>query len=111
MDFIAHHPAFRNSEIADSCQIAELNAGQVRDIKFHLGAKLAEVLVEVESRGKNYQSHAGIFTRCDGKNVKGVQESVVLRNGKHFPAKAILQKVRYALLQMAELKSVELPLT
>ena len=111
MDFITRHPEFRNIGSVTACRVAELNVGQVRDIRFHLGNNLAEVFVEVEPRDNNYLSHAGIFTKCDGKNVKGGKESVVISNGKHFPVKAILQKVRYALLQMAELKSLEFPLT
>ena len=111
MDFITRHSAFRSKGSSTVCRVAELNVGQVRDIRFQLGSNLAEVFVEVEPRGNNYRSHAGIFTKCDDKNVKGGQESVVISNGKHFPAKAILQKVRYALLQMAELKTLEFPLT
>ncbi len=110
MDFITRHPEFRSLGSAAACRVAELNVGQVRDIRFHLGNNLAEVFVEVEPRDNNYQSHAGVFTKCDGKNFKGGQESVVISNGKHFPAKAILQKVRYALLQKTELKSLEFPL-
>ncbi len=111
MDFITRHPEFRSIGSATACRVAELNVGQVREIRFQLGINLAEVFVEVEPRGSNYRSHAGVFTKCDGKNVKGGQESVVISSGKHFPAKAILQKVRYALLQMAELKSLGFSLT
>jgi len=111
MDFIMRHPAYGSIGSVTACRVAEVNVGRVRDIRFQLGNNLAEVFVEVEPRDNNYRSHAGIFTKCDGKNVKGGQESVVISNGKHFPAKAILQKVRYALLQMAELKTLEFPLT
>ena len=97
LDFITKHQDFLISENS-SYQQASLGVGDVRNIKIELGKDVADVVVEVEPRDKNYLSHAGIFTRCDGKNLKGGQQD------KHIPVAAILQKVQYKLLQLSHVE-------
>ena len=97
LDFITKHQDFLISENS-SYQQASLGVGDVRKIKIELGKDVADVVVEVEPRDKNYLSHAGIFTRCDGKNLKGGQQD------KHIPVAAILQKVQHKLLQLSHVE-------
>lgn len=100
LDFISNHREFQVSD--KIYRQAELFVGAVRNIKVKLGHDVANVSVEVEPRDKNYLSHAGIFTCCDGKNLKGGQLD------KHMPISAILQKVQYNLLQLAQMEVCEI---
>ena len=98
--FISNHQDFQVSDKIH--RQAELFVGDVRNIKIELGQDVVSVAVEVEPRDKNYLSHAGIFTRCDGKNLKGGQSD------KHIPISAILQKVQYNLLRLAQVEVCEI---
>ena len=66
-DFVGSHPCYAFPGNTSACRIACMNTGEVRDIRVVLGDKVMDVSVEVEPRNTNCQSHAGIFTRYEGK--------------------------------------------
>ena len=108
-DFVGSHPCYAVFDNASACRIASMNTGEVRDIRVVLGEKTMDVSVEVEPRNKNCLSHAGIFTRYEGKNVKGGQlVDFETDNGIHVPSSAILQKVQHHLLRLAKLETLAL---
>lgn len=108
-DFVGSHPCYAVFDNASACRIACMNTGEVRDIRVVLGDKVLDVSVEVEPRNKNCQSHAGIFTRYEGKNIKGGQNvDLEMDNSIHVPSSAILQKVQHHLLRLAKLESLAL---
>ena len=109
LDFITKHSEYCISDSSTSINLATLITGEVRNLQIELGGQIANVSVEVEPRDKNYQSHAGIFTRFDGKNLKGGQLSEIqVGENVHMPVLAILQKVQHRLVQMSSLEICEL---
>ena len=57
-------------------------------------------------RNVHAKSHAGIFTRIKGNNVKGGQTADVVTNSNGvFSATMILQKMRWKLLSMAKVET------
>ena len=97
-DFVAQHPDFVFSEASYSYYAAKLNAGDIRDIKVGLGDRTANIEVEVEPRGEHVKSHAGIFTRYEGRNLKSDGAIQIMQ--ENVSADDILLKVRQKLLQM-----------
>lgn len=73
LDFIIEHPAYRSESDSLSFKQAELNVCEIRKITSELGDLSLDVSVEVEPRYSHYKSHAGIFTRVEGRNIKGGQ--------------------------------------
>ena len=64
-----------------------------------------DLSVEVEPRDSHYQSHAGIFTRLSGQNIKGGQQKdVSIDDHTTVPVMAILQKVQHRLLALSALE-------
>lgn len=111
-DFIVAHPAYiyRAGSNTLSFRLAELNVGDVRKITVELGDSAIDLSVEVESRDSHTKSHAGIFTRIKGQNVKGgMHREVVLDKGKTVPIEAIQLKVQYALLDLSKLEECNIP--
>ena len=107
--FVDNHPCYAVFDNAAACQIACMNTGEVRDIRVVLGDKVMYVSVEVEPRNKKCQSHAGIFTRYEGKNIKGGQHvNFEMDNGIHVPSSAIFQKVQHHLLRLVRLETLAL---
>ncbi len=111
-DFVSKHADYKVSDEGSLayCQ-AGLNVSAVRNIKVELGQLSADVSVEVEPRDAHYKSHAGIFTRYDDKNIKGVQEVIQDKNDGLMPVRAILQKVQHQLLALAVLERHEISLS
>ena len=104
-DFVSKHPAYRASEKFDSCYLATLNVGEIRSMEVSFREKVANLTVEVEPRDVHYKSHAGIFTRIEGKNIKGGQNAEIMNDEGHVVSyEAILLKVQHHLLALAELE-------
>ena len=109
LDFIIEHPAYKSESDSLSFRIAELNVCEIRRIKVELGELSIDVSVEVEPRDSHYKSHAGIFTRIEGRNIKGGQQQMLITdNGKVVSYKAIHLKVQYALFALSNLKNCQL---
>jgi len=108
-DFVMSHSAFKTGDDSNTYQRANFNVGEVRSISVSLKDKVANLAVEVEPRDSHYKSHAGIFTRIEGKNIKGgQQDSIVAREGETISYEAIQMKVQYALLALSKLEGCHL---
>jgi hypothetical protein len=109
LDFIIEHPVYRSESDSLSFKQAELNVCEIRNITSDLGELSIDVSVEVEPRDSHYKSHAGIFTRVEGRNIKGGQQQMLITdNGKVVSYEAIQLKVQYALLALSNLKNCQL---
>ncbi len=104
-DFVKNHASFRVSDDSQSIRLASLNVGEVRSISISLGRQTVDLSVEVEPRDSHYQSHAGIFTKLAGQNIKGGQQmDVSINENTTLPIMAIFQKVQYRLKELATLE-------
>ena len=104
-DFLAKHPDYLISEDANGYRRAALNVDELRNICVVLGQQTLDVAVEVEPRVAHYKSHAGIFTRLAGENIKGGQQkNVSIDENTTLSIAAIFQKVQYKLLSLATLE-------
>lgn len=108
-DLVGSHPEFRVTGEGLSCKAALMNVGEVRNIKVDLGSLSAGVSVDVEPRSQHYPSHAGIFTRLNGRNIKGGHQTDI-QDGEEriLPIRSIHQKVQHALLALSKLKEYRL---
>ena len=110
ISFLEHHPEYRTAPQNSSYRKASLNVGEVRGIDIHLDDQKLEVEVAVEPRSSHIKSHAGIFTRVEGANIKGGQSNPInMGNDKILSANMILQKMRWHLLQLAQVCTCVLP--
>lgn len=103
-DFVTNHKAYCVSDDSQSVRLAGLNVGDIRTIDVTLGQQKVDVAVEVEPRDSHYQSHAGIFTRLAGTNIKGGQQMSVSVDNVTLPVMAIYQKVQHKLLALSSLE-------
>lgn len=104
--FIGQHPKYKTSPLTDTYRRAVLNVGQVRDIDISVKDQRLDISVEVEPRASHTKSHAGIFTRIEGKSVKGGEEIYSIDQEKQtVPTSMILQKLRWNLLQLSKLET------
>ena len=104
-DFITKHPEYLVSDETNAYKRASLNVGELRTISVALGQQVLDVVVEVEPRDAHYKSHAGIFTRLAGKNIKGGQQKEVpIDDDTTLPIGAIFQKVQHKLLSLATIE-------
>ena len=86
-----------------------MSVKEVRSIQVDLGSLSADVSVDVEPRSLHYHSHAGIFTRVNGKNIKGGHQTAVYEDEyRILPVGAIHQKVQHALLALSKLEECQL---
>lgn len=99
--FVAQHPDYTFGETSNNYCAAKLNVGNVRGIKVELEGRTANIDFEVEPRDANIKSHAGIFTRCEGRNLKG-NDTILMQ--ENVPANDILLKVRMKLCQLSEIE-------
>lgn len=107
-DFVRKHKGYQ-IEDGSSFQQAVLNAGDVRGISVSFNQKTANLTVEVEPRDNNIKSHAGIFTRIEGNNIKGgSQQELFFQEGSKVSYEAIHLKVQYALLALSQLEKQKL---
>ena len=103
--FVNKHLGFKISDSGSTYQRARMKTGLVRETTVSLGKKSIKISVEVEARSMNFKSHAGVFTRYKGKNIKKGQDTMLLMDeGKHIPIPAILQKVQHHLLKLSTLE-------
>ena len=104
-DFLSKHTEYLISDKPKTYKHAAMNVEELRSIKVLLGQNSLDVSVEVEPRDSHYKSHAGIFTRLSGENIKGGQQKdVPIVDEITLPISAIYQKVQYKLLSIATLE-------
>lgn len=101
-NFILSHPSF----IADGGKynLAKMNVGKIRAIEINVGDNTLNADVEVEARDMHTASHAGIFTRVEGKNIKAGQTIKVEKQEKGVSSDDILIELRFALLSMSTME-------
>lgn len=97
--FVAAHPSYACSD--NSYRRALLSVGDIRQIRISEGQIRALVDVEVEPRDAYTQSHAGIFTRLQGRNLKVGDTIKTSPLPQELSADSILLEVRQQLRQMA----------
>ena len=103
--FLTKHNQYTSSKNSCNYPRAVLTVNEIQDLSVSLEMKTASLSVEVEPRDSHYKSHAGIFTRIDGKNIKGgATQNITLDNNQVVSADAILQKVRMHLLRHAKVE-------
>lgn len=108
-DFVRKHPAYMVSKQSDTCHLATLQVSDVRKMEVCFKMKVANLAIEVEPRDTHYKSHAGIFTRIEGRNIKGGQMAdLTVGEGQVVSYEDILLKVQYKLLALSTLKREEL---
>lgn len=66
---------------------------------------LLDVDVEVEPRDAHTKSHAGIFIRSDGHNVRPGRTILGSSMAENVSADIVLQDVRWELLELSELQT------
>lgn len=101
-NFILSRPSF----IAEGGKynLAKMNVGKIRAIEINAGGNTLNADVEVEARAMHTASHAGIFTRVDGKNIKAGQTIKVEKQEKGVSSDDILNELRLALLSMSTME-------
>ena len=103
--FIEAHPRFSIDSNEHKYRRALLNVGEVRECKAMVGDTDLRVDVEVEPRTAHIKSHAGIFTRFLGNNVKPGQTFRVENTSSEISADTILLEIRTCLMEIATLET------
>lgn len=106
--FVSSHPDFYADYMRTVYQRALINVGDIRAIDVIAGCKPLNVDVEVEPRDSFTKSHAGIFTRYNGTNLKPGTVLSVEGLEKNISADDILLEVRDQLLDMSQLELLPL---
>lgn len=110
-DFISHHSDYLISTESCICHLAVVRVHDIHNLSISYREWVASLTVEVEPRNTHYKSHAGIFTRVNGRNLKGGQQAELLANdGKKVSYSEIQLKVQLNLVRMAQLTTCELSL-
>lgn len=101
--FLFQHPDFLVEKNMYSCAL--LNVGDIRHVEVKVDGEVVGVDVEVEPRAKHMKSHAGIFTRYGGKNIKTGQVIKIEKQQKGISSDDILLDVRLSLLDIASVEN------
>ena len=105
-DFLSNHQQYKTADDSEGYRRALLNVGAIRGMNISFEQEIATLSVEVEPRDSHYKSHAGIFIRVDGNNLKGgMPEEIKIAEDQVVSASSILQKVRMSLLRLSKLES------
>ena len=102
--FVSNHPDFYANEDKSMYIRAILNVGDVRNSKINVDNVELGIDVEVEPRDTFIKSHAGIFTRHEGVNVKKGDSIFVKAVGKEISSDQVLLKVRSRLLDISKIE-------
>ena len=105
--FVEAHPDFSIDENSGFLG-AVLNVGDIRASEITVEGIKLDVNVEVEPREKFTKSHAGIFTRQKGKNVKTGETLYIKSVEKGVSSDEVLLEVRNRLLDLARLEKSKL---
>lgn len=104
--FVSQHPSFLLAN--NSYQRALMLVNDIRHIVIEIEGEILGVDVEVEARSKNIISHAGIFVRYGGQNVKNDTRIIIQKQQLGVSSDDILLDVRMSLLKIATLESCNL---
>lgn len=104
--FVSQHPSFLLAN--NSYQRALMFVTDIRHIVIEIEGEILGVDVEVEARSKNVMSHAGIFVRYGGQNVKNDNRIIIQKQQIGVSSDDILLDVRMSLLRIATLESCNL---
>lgn len=108
-EFIDEHPNFKTGNDSNTYCRALMNVGEVRGMELSFKGNTLNVNVEVEPRATHTKSHAGIFARFQGKNLKGGQNFLMNANhGEPISVPDILQKMRWRLLSLSKMEECEI---
>lgn len=106
--FVSSHASFQFDN-GKKYRCASMQVSGVRSIKvFDESNQPLAVEVEVEPRNIHTKSHAGIFVRFSGQNVKSGQSLMVDSVSEAVSADIILQDVRWELLDLSTLEEHEI---
>lgn len=100
--FVNTHRSYSQSE--GFYNRAILSVKDIRSIKVEIDNEVLCIDVEVEARSRNIASHAGIFVRHDGKNIKNGNQIVIKKQSLGISADDILLDVRMSLVRIATLE-------
>ncbi len=104
-DFLTKHIQYTSPESSGIYPRAILAVKEIQDLSVSLEQETASLSVEVEPRDSHYKSHAGIFTRIDGRNIKGgSNQNITTVDNQVVSASAILQRVRMNLLRLSKVE-------
>ncbi len=110
-DFVSHHPEYLLSNESCKCHLAIIRVPDIDNLSISYKEWVASLTVEVEPRSAHYKSHAGIFTRVNGRNLKGGQQAELLANdGQKVSYDEIALKVQLNLVRLSQLTIFELSL-
>ena len=102
--FVESHPDFYANKNNTEYLRALVNVGEVRQTEVKVNETRLNIEVEVEPRDVFTKSHAGIFTRYEGQNIK-VGETLSIEPLKEaISSDDILLEVRSRLLDLSQLE-------
>ncbi len=104
--FVNQHPSFLFTN--NSYQRALMLVNDIRHIVIEIEGEILGVDVVIEARAKNIRSHAGIFVRYGGQNVKNDTRIIIQKQQLGVSSDDILLDVRMSLLKIATLESCNL---
>lgn len=105
-EFVSTHPDYFFGKKSQEYCRADLNVGEVRDIRVVLEEKSIDIDVDVEPRNIHVKSHAGIFTRHNSLNLK-LGSTISLEDESVVSTDDILLKVRLQLLHKSQCQQVK----
>ena len=102
--FIESHSDFYANEARTEYKRALINVGDIRKIEMSVNDVAFNIDVEVEPRDVFTKSHAGIFTRHEGQNLKADKSLIIKATGEEISTNDVLLEVRSHLLDLAQLQ-------
>ena len=102
--FVESHPDFYANDNKTDYMRAVVNVGEIRQTEVKVNETRLNIEVEVEPRDVFTKSHAGIFTRHDGQNIKAGETLSIEPLKEEISSDDILLEVRSRLLDLAQLE-------
>ena len=103
--FVESHPDFCFDSDEPAYMRALINVESIRKSELFIGDIKLNIDVEVEPRDVFTKSHAGIFTRYEGKNIKTNEKMKIEPIEDEVSSDAILLEVRSRLLDISKLET------
>ena len=102
--FVESHSDFYANENNTEYMRALVNVGEIRQIDVKVNEIKLDIEVEVEPRDLLTKSHAGIFTRYEGRNIKSGEGLSIESLEEVVSSDDILLEIRSHLLDLAQLE-------